>query len=358
MSRSQRPIDCSYILPLRFSDLRTAGETVGELTDYVSRVVIWCAEVIVVDGSPEPVFAAIAQGLPASVHHVRPDPRHAALMGKVPGVLTGFALASREALVIADDDVRYEEEEIARVVRLLDEYALVRPQNYFSPRPWHAVWDTARTLLNRATGADFPGTLGVRRSAVRAAGGYDGDVLFENLELIRTIEAGGGRTVAPLDLYVRRLPPTTAHFLGQRTRQAYDDFALPIRMGLWLSIVPALLASAVRRRPALPAAVAVSAVTVAEFGRRRSGGTKVFPPIASLLAPGWLLERGVCAWLALLQLLRYGGVRYGDSVIRAAAHSPRELRRRMREAGFQTGGLLSESARVASEPQASVERTR
>src|SRR5579875_74658 len=128
MGRSQRPIDCSYILPLRFSDLRTAGETVGELMDYLSRVATWCAEVIVVDGSPEPVFAAITQGLPASVHHIRPDPRHTALMGKVPGVLTGFDLASHEAVVIADDDVRYREEEIARVVGLLDEYALVRPQ--------------------------------------------------------------------------------------------------------------------------------------------------------------------------------------------------------------------------------------
>jgi hypothetical protein len=46
------------------------------------------------------------------------------------------------------------------------------------------------------------------------------------------------------------------------------------------------------------------------------------------LAPLWVLERGVCAWLAVLQRLRFGGVRYGDSVIPRAAHSERALRRR------------------------------
>ena len=96
-------------------------------------------------------------------------------------------------MVIADDDVRYDEVALERTVAALDEVELVRPQNYFAPLTWHARWDTARTLLNRvAGGVDFPGTLAVRRSALRGTDGYDGDVLFENLELIRTIEAAGG----------------------------------------------------------------------------------------------------------------------------------------------------------------------
>jgi len=31
---------------------------------------------------------------------------------------------------------------------------LVGPQNFFDPLPWHARWDSARTLLNRASGGD------------------------------------------------------------------------------------------------------------------------------------------------------------------------------------------------------------
>jgi len=145
---------------------------------------------------------------------------------------------------------------------------------------------------------------------------------------MRTVRAHGGSVASPLDLYVARVPPSTAHFWGQRTRQAYDDFALPARMALWLAVVPLLLLAAVRRRPALALAPAAASVAAAERGRRRAGGAAVFPASSSLLAPAWILERGVCAWLAVLQRLRFGGVRYGDSVIPLAAHSERQLRRR------------------------------
>jgi hypothetical protein len=249
-------------------------------------------------------------------------------MGKVAGVRTGVRLASRERVVIADDDVRYEPATLRRTARLLDEHDLVRPQNYFERLPWHARWDTARTLLNRACGRDYPGTLAVRRSRLLAVGLYDGDVLFENLELIRTVRAHGGSVASPLDLYVARVPPSADHFWGQRTRQAYDDFALPLRMALWLAVVPLLALSAIGRRPAWAFAAAAGTVALAERGRRRAGGKEVFPADSSLLAPGWILERGVCAWLAVLQRLRFGGVRYGDSVIPLAAHSERQLRRR------------------------------
>jgi hypothetical protein len=79
-------------------------------------------------------------------------------MGKVAGVTTGVRRAGFEAVVIADDDVRYEHATLQRLVEYLDDHDLVRPQNFFDPLPWHARWDTARTLLNRAFGADYPGT--------------------------------------------------------------------------------------------------------------------------------------------------------------------------------------------------------
>jgi hypothetical protein len=69
----------------------------------------------------------------------------------------------------------------------------VVPQNYFDPLPWHAAWDSARILLNRGLGMDYPGTLAVRRAAFLSAGCYDGDVLFENLELMRTLRSDGAR---------------------------------------------------------------------------------------------------------------------------------------------------------------------
>ncbi len=99
----------------------------------------------------------------------------------------GVLRSRHERVVVADDDVRYDPLTLARVVEALDDADLVRPQNVFDPAPWHARWDTGRTLLNRALGADHPGTCAVRRSTFVRMGGYDGDVLFENLELARTV---------------------------------------------------------------------------------------------------------------------------------------------------------------------------
>jgi hypothetical protein len=168
--------------------------------------------------------------------------------------------------------------------------------------------------------ADWPGTLVVRRSALPA--GYDGDALFENLELVRTVRARGGRELPVRDLYVQRRPPTAAHFRGQRVRQAYDSFAQPGRLAVELAVLP--LALAALRRPRVLLAGAAAVVGLAEVGRRRAGGRLVFPADTPLWAPLWLAERAVCAWLAVGARLR-GGVRYGDGRLRLAAHRTRDL---------------------------------
>jgi hypothetical protein len=315
----------SYVLPLSWQ--HDLGRK--ELRGYLARLVEACGEVIVVDGSPQPVFAENHRAFGHLVRHVAADSQAPGKMGKVPAVMTGVRLAIHDAVVIADDDIRYEPATLIRVVGLLGSADLVRPQNYFQPLPWHARWDTARTLVNRAIGADFPGTFAVRRSTLLAIGGYDPNVVFENLELIRTVRAAGGQVLTPLDLYVSRLPPSSRHFLEQRTRQAYEDFAIPVRMACWLAILPALAAFPRHRRKIL-FLFGGGAIAVAEGGRRRSGGRSVFPLTSSLLAPAWLLERSVCAWLAVLARLRNGGLRYRDTVIFTAANSTRTLRERGR----------------------------
>ncbi|GHH69038.1 hypothetical protein GCM10017673_18860 [Streptosporangium violaceochromogenes] len=312
-----------YILPLRWEDDSGLEELTGYLR-WLSRLV----RVVVVDGSPGPLFERHAALWGEAVLHVRPDGDLDVANGKVAGVITGMRRTRAEHVVIADDDVRYGEAELARLDTLLRTADLVRPQNHFDPLPWHARWDTARTLLNRAFGADYPGTFGVRGSTFRRMGGYDGNVLFENLELIRTVRAHGGRERRPRDLYVRRLPPAPARFWSQRVRQAYDDLAQPARMAFFLSVLPALAAGMLRRRHGTIAACAGVAVGLAEIGRRRGGGRRVFPSTTALFAPVWILERAVCSWPALAARFLCGGVPYAGRRLRTAAHSTRRLRAR------------------------------
>ena len=321
----------SYVLPLRWGE----PGPIGELAGYLRSIAAAVDEILVVDGSPAPLFAEHATALRGVARHLPPDPDLEFRMGKVNGVLTGMRKASGELLVLADDDVRYDVPALRRAARMLADADVVRPQNYFDELPWHARWDTARTLLNRVFSGDrefpvgdFPGTLAVRRGALLASGGYDGDALFENLELMRTVRASSGRVVTPLDLYVARRPPTAKHFLSQRVRQAYDDFAIPARMGAWLALGPLAIRAARREGGARRLIVgAATSIALAELGRRRAGGAARFPASGSLLAPVWLLERSLCAWLALWARLR-GGVPYGGGRLSLSATSPRVLRAR------------------------------
>lgn len=314
----------TYVLPFKSS----GAEDLVDLTSYLlslSRL----ADIVVVDGSDPDVFARHAALWDSFATHIPPRPGLRFANGKVDGVVTGVEAARSEKVVVADEDVRYDVQGLQRMAALLDEFDLVRPQNYFDPVPWHALWDTGRMLLNRAFVADYPGTLGVRRSAFVRAGGYDGDTMFENLEMIRTIEEAGGSSIAPLDLYVARRPPETRQFLAQRPRQAYDDLAQPWRLVTFASLLP-LASAAARRRPALLPLGLATVIALAERGRRRAGGTAVFPARASLAAPLWVLERSVFVWVALVHRA-LGGVPYRGSRVKVAANPRRVIRRRLQE---------------------------
>ena len=283
---------------------------------YLGRLARDVDDIIVVDGSDEEVFQAHRARLPVNIRHHAPSERTA--MGKVGGVVTGVQLARHQLVVIADDDVRWSRALLERAMAGLGDADVARPQNVFVPTPWHARWDTGRILLNRATSGDWPGTLLVRRSALLE--GYAGDALFENLELVRTVRAAGGRERVLFGVVVPRIPPSARRFWEQRVRQAYDEWARPWRLALQLTWLPLAVL-----RPRRAVALAVGAVAFAEAGRRRAGGAAHWGPTAPLWVLPWLAERAVTSWLAVLARLR-GGVRYRDGRLPVAAHSRRALR--------------------------------
>jgi glycosyltransferase involved in cell wall biosynthesis len=316
-------MDVTYVLPIRCSP---APHPHDELVASLRALAEAGVEIVVVDNSDHDAFAEHERVFGPLGTHVEPALRTA--NGKVANVLTGLERASHDAVVLADDDVRHDVVTVRELARRLEDADAVVPANVFEPMPWHARWDTGRTLLNRSFWIDYPGTLAVRRSTVLAAGGYDGDVLFENLELLRTIRANGGRVRDAPDVLVPRRPPSTSAFLGQRVRQAYDDLAQPVKLVAMLTVAPLVALAAVRHAWRALAVGVAGVIALGELGRRRDGGASVFPSTAALWSPLWLAERAICVWIALARRVAFGGVRYGGSRLRRAATPMRELRRR------------------------------
>jgi hypothetical protein len=308
----------TYVLPIK-SSAGTPPD--AELAAYV-RWLTRRVRVVVADGSPPEVFKRNSRLWGPAVCHL--PVTSVTLNGKVAGVCDGVAAARSPHVVIADDDVRYDDDALVRVAELLTAYDAVVPQNYFEPAPWHARWDTGRTLLNRAFGSDFAGTIALRRGAFMAVRGYCGAVLFENLELIRTLAAHGYVLHNADDIFVPRRPPTAGHFFNQRLRQAYDSRAQPGRWLVELSALPLALLAAKYRPTALPFGL-LAIVSAAEAGRRGRGGTQVWSPGAALWSPLWAAERATTAWLAVVAALR-GGVRYSGGRLRTSAHRTSVLR--------------------------------
>jgi hypothetical protein len=94
---------------------------------------------------------------------------------------------------------------------------------------------------------------------------------------------------------------------------------------------------------------ALIAVAVAESGRRVRGGTRVFPIRTSLVAPLWVMERAITAWLAVGVRMTRGGVWYAGRRLKRAATPYRELVRRVTRTGpMNVSTLHPDRERLAS----------
>src|SRR5256714_853183 len=226
----------TYLLPIRRATF--SSTEARELAVYFGRLNDAGCDVLVIDGSPLPVFQDHDGAWHSVCRHEHVDRSFGCLNDKVNGIHTGVRLASTEKIILADDDIRYAAEEIDRVCELLDQFEVVRPQNFLSPLPWWARMEAARMLINRATlrTGDYPGTCAFRRRAMLRVGPYDGDVLFDNEEIIRHFAKAGATVNYAANLFVRKRPPTFRKWVEQRPRQAYEDFGLRGKTALFLSL--------------------------------------------------------------------------------------------------------------------------
>ncbi len=310
---------CSYLLPIR--RVRAVADECADFAAYFRRLTEAGCEVIVVDGSPEPVFALHDEAWRGLCHHLTVDPQYRYLNGKVNGIHTGVDAASHNQIIIGDDDIRYTAHDIERTCALLEQAEMVRPQNYLSPLPWWARMEAARMLINRAllpTG-DYPGTCAFRCDAFRRAGHYDGDVLFDNEEIVRHFALRGASIAYAVDFFILKRPPTLTKWREQRPRQAYEDFVMHAKTAFFLSLLPLLLllCFAFGAVTALSFALLVGTLSflLASRGRARNDASRFFPFSVCFYAPLWVLERAISVYWALYWRVIYGGYPFGDKLL-------------------------------------------
>jgi hypothetical protein len=310
---------CTYILPIR--RVRASRREASAFARYFRLLAQAGCEVIVVDGSAPEVFAEHDRAWRDLCRHVTVDPKYTYLNGKVNGVHTGVDLARSEKIVLADDDIRYTAEDIERACDLLERHDMVRPQNYLSPLPWWARMESARMLINRGvlrTG-DYPGTCAFRRSTCLSVGHYDGDVLFDNEEIVRHFALQGAKVFYALDLFILKRPPTFRKWVEQRPRQAYEDFVMRAKTLLFISLLPLtiILGLFMKARAALAfiCFVFVSAMLIALRGILRDKAYRFFPAYVILYAPVWVIERVLSTYWAIYWRVARGGYPFGDRLL-------------------------------------------
>lgn len=312
-------LNCTYVLPIR--RIRFNPSDAEALRRYVNMLEETGCEVIIADGSAPGVFDEYSNVLGAVCRHVRVDRRFGYLNDKVNGIYTGIELASFDRLIVADDDIRYSTGNIRSIMHLLDHNEVVRPQNFFDPLPWWAKMEAARMLINRALlpAADYPGTCAFRRARMLAAGPYDGDVLFDNEELIRHLAQDGCTLAYATDLFVRKCPPSFPKWIEQRPRQAYEDFGMRLKTTLFLVLLPLffLIGSlfGIAGVVVFLLTLSVLATLLATRGRARGEARQFFPAHCCFFAIFWMLERMLSTYWALYWYLTRGGYPFGGRVL-------------------------------------------
>lgn len=309
---------CTYLLTIRRA--RFDHTEAEDFRQYFGLLRAVGCEVLVVDGSPAEVFTAYDEIWKDCCRHAPVDPQYRYLNGKVNGIHTGIALARAERVILADDDIRYTPEDVERMSRFLDDYDMVRPQNYFLPLPFWARMEAARMLINRAfiREGDYTGTLGVTRSAMRRVGHYDGDVLFDNEEIVRHFRLKNARIKYARDFFVLKRPATFRKWLEQRPRQAYEDFIMRAKTAFFLLLPIAFilfwLLGGLMSALCFALFIAIGAIFTAALGLN-DGAAKFFPITTVFYSPLWIIERSFSTYWAFYWRFTRGGYPFGDKLL-------------------------------------------
>jgi hypothetical protein len=303
--RKARDCRCSYVVVIARD--READNDLRDLAAYLSTLSLAGCEVIVVDGSPAPVFEKNSRILRWVSGHIAARPQHHNFSGAIDVVRTAIDVSSCDRIIVAEENVRYDEKAVASVCELLDSHEVVKPQDYFDPLPWWIGIEAGRMLVQRGVepSPDHGATFGMRTSSLRRLRGVD--VTWSNGDdPVRYLATQGAEVFSACDVFVRRLPPPLNDWLRDRPKQAGDDFELPVKTAFFFALLPVAMVLAivggVRLAGGYAGAIAFASLVLAIRGR--GSASAFFPLRACLSAPLWVFERSVSVYWALVQKMR------------------------------------------------------
>jgi hypothetical protein len=306
--RHRNPQDrrCTYLVVIERD--REPADDLRDLASYLSTIAVAGCEVIVVDGSPSPIFESNRAVLRWVSRHIATRPRHRNFTGGIDTVRTAVDVSSCDKIIVADENVRYESNAIESICDLLDLHEVVEPQDYFEPLPWWSGIEAGRMLVHRGVEPlpDHGATFGIRKSSVRGLRGIDIVAWSNGEDAVRRLASQGAEVFSACDVFVRRLPPPLDHWLRDRPRQADGDFAMPLKTAFFFALLPLAILMAtfggIKLAGGYAGAIAFASIVLAVRGR--GGASSFFPLRACLCAPLWVFERSVSVYWALFRKLQ------------------------------------------------------
>ncbi|MEA2164930.1 MAG: hypothetical protein QOK37_3057 [Thermoanaerobaculia bacterium] len=303
--RNPQDLRCTYLIVID-GDRELPGEH-RELTSYLSDIGVAGCDVVVVDGSPEETFDENGKSLRWVGRHVAARPCHRSFSGAIDPIRAAIDFSNCDKVIVADQNVRYDDQAIGQICALLDHHEVVEPQDYFAPLPWWSGIEAGRMLVHRGVDPlpDHGVTFGMRKWSVRGLRTIDA-ACTNGDDPVRRLASQGADVFSACDVFVRRLPPILGEWFRDRPRQADDDFALPVKSAFFFALLPTMallsILGGARLAGGYAGAVACAAMVLAIRGRM--GASPFFPLRACLSAPLWIVERSVSVYWALFRKLR------------------------------------------------------
>jgi len=149
-------------------------------------------------------------------------------------------------------------------------------------------------------------------------GHYDGDVLFDNEEIVRHFALQGANIKYARDFFILKRPPSFTKWLEQRPRQAYEDFVMRAKTVAFLSVLPLVLALgfvSVGAAMSFVIAISLVALLLCYRGLLSDRAYKFFPLSSPLYSLLWVFERSLSVYWALYWRARYGGYPFGQRLL-------------------------------------------